>query len=204
MMLNTIKVFIPWISEFLFLVALLPQIILNYKIKSVASLSDLFLIMFFSAYSVNVFYIYGLNFPFAYKVLSPLCVLAVLIMIIQKFFYNNILRDLRTVKLYYVAFFFFLIFIPLVILLPDKIGHLSGWLLVFFWTLYQFPQIYKIYASKSVIGISFLFLSIIGIANVVELTSAILYGLPTQTYFIAMRGILFYLIYCYQFWLYKT
>ncbi len=201
--INVIKSIIPWISEFAFFIALLPQIVLNYKIKSTSSLSNLFLIFYFAAYTVNVFYIFGLNLPFAYKVLSPLCVVAVLIIILQKFHYEKIFYNFRMARLYYLSFVFFVAFIPFAIFDPHKVGHVSGWLLVLFWTLYQFPQVYQIYKTKSVVGISFMFLTIIGLANVAEFTAAIVCGLPMQTYFIAIRGMTFYLIYCLQFLLYR-
>ena len=103
--IGLIKNIIPWISEFAFFIALLPQIILNYRMKSTSSLSNLFLIFYFAAYAINVFYIFGLNLPFAYKVLSPLCVVAVLIVIIQKFYYDRVME--------YFSLLFHLLFLSL-------------------------------------------------------------------------------------------
>ena len=200
---DLILTIIPWVSEISFFAGLLPQIFLNYKIKSAAGLSDVYLILYFSAYVINIFYVYGLDLTSAHKAVAPLYLFAVTIMIFQKFFYNNVLANFKAAKLYYFDFIILLVFIPFVFMFPQTIAHAAGWALIVMWTLYQFPQIFKIYRNKSVAGFSFLFVSLIGIGNVVEFIVAMILKLPIQTIFITIRGMIIYLVYCFQFWKYR-
>ncbi|MFC1894583.1 PQ-loop repeat-containing protein [Candidatus Dependentiae bacterium] len=194
---------IIWGSEICFFIALLPQIILNYKIKTAGGLSDIYLICYFSAYVINLFYIYGLNFPMAYKVVAPFSLLAVFVMILQKSFYNNIFQNYKIAKWYYIDFLLLISFIPFVFLFPVVIGHFAGWIIFFIWCFYQFPQVFKIYTNKSVAGFSFILVSLIGFGNLIEFGVAIIFKLPVQTLFITVRGMIIYLIYCLEFWKYR-
>ncbi|MBD3231959.1 hypothetical protein GF322_04870 [Candidatus Dependentiae bacterium] len=203
MSIDFIHNIIPWITKVLFFGALLPQIFLNYKIKSANGLSDLYLIGYFSAYFLNVFYVFGLNFPFAYKIFAPLCLFAVIFIILQKVLYSNLLINIKVLKLYITDLLILLIFVPFIFFFPIKIGHLAGWVLILIWSLYQFPQIYKIYKNKSVQGFSFFLVTLIGLGNLFEFIVAILFDLPLQTFFISVRGIIIYIIYCLEFWSYK-
>ena len=64
-------------------------------------------------------------------------------------------------------------------------------------------QILKIYKRQSVQGFSFLLVSLIGFGNLIELFISYLLNYPIQTRLIAARGIIFYVIFCYQFWIYR-
>jgi len=191
-----------WVVNFSYVLALLPQIILNYKIKSTNGLSDLYLVGYFSGYATNFFYVYAKNFHTAFKVRAILAVFVVSIMIVQRFFYNRSSVKTQTKKLYAVDFLFFLLLIPFVFKYPRIIGEVTGWALVFIWSFYQLPQVFKIYKTKSVEGFSFILVSLIGIGNLVELILAYIMNHPIQTYVIAIRGIIIYCIFCFQFWLY--
>ena len=67
-------------------VSIVPQILLNYKIKSTKGLSDFFLISYFSAYAVHLCYIYCLDFPIVYKIMVPIAFFLVLILCFQRLF----------------------------------------------------------------------------------------------------------------------
>ncbi len=200
---SLINEIIPWICEFAFFLGLLPQIFLNYKIKSASGISDLYLVGYFTGYFINIFYVYGCDFPLSYKVFVPLCLLAVVFLIFQKFLYSNLWHNVRALKLYFTDFIILFLLVPLMFYFPQIVGHVSGWLLIIIWTLYQFPQIFSIYRKKSVRGFSFMLVTLIGLGNLVEFIVAIVLDLPMQTFLISFRGMLIYLIFCLEFWWYS-
>jgi hypothetical protein len=67
------------------------------------------------------------------------------------------------------------------------------------WAIYQIPQIFKNYQNRSVSGLSFWLVSIIGFGNFTEFAVALFLGLPPQTYLNNLNGILIYLSFLYQF-----
>jgi uncharacterized protein with PQ loop repeat len=201
---SLLTTFITWVVNISFIFAVLPQIILNRKRQTTKGLSDLYLVSYFNGYAVNFFYVFSLNFNLAYKTRAILAVLAVGYMLWQRFYYDFDFLNLK-VKVLYLGDFLLLLIAGLLILLnPLNGGHVAGWVLVGIWTFYQFPQILKIHKTKSVVGFSFLLVSLIGIGNIVELLVAFLLKLPFQTHLIALRGIFVYLIFFTQFYLYSS
>lgn len=196
--------FITWVVNLSFIFAVLPQIMLNRKKKSTRGLSDLYLVSYFNGYAVNFFYIFALNFNLAYKTRAILAVAAVGYMLWQRFYYDSDFLNLKVKALYFSDFLLLLISGFLIFFNPIKGGNFAGWVLVGIWTFYQFPQIIKIYKSKSVTGFSFILVSFIGIGNIIESVTAYLLNLPIQTRLIALRGIFIYLIFTFQFYLYSS
>jgi hypothetical protein len=90
-------------------------------------------------------------------------------------------------------------FIPATVKNHFLVGHIAGWAMAILWAVYQLPQIIKNYKRQSVRGLSFAWLSILGIGDFTEFMVALYLGLPPQTYINNFRGILVYLIFCYQF-----
>ena len=70
---------IVWIAHALFCIALVPQILLNYKLKTTKGLSDLLIIGYLNGYISYVYYSYLFNLPLAYKVMVPLAMFLMLI-----------------------------------------------------------------------------------------------------------------------------
>ncbi len=87
---------------------------------------------------------------------------------------------------------------------PWFVGNLAGCVGIMIWAIYQIPQVFKIHLNKSVVGFSFLLVSMVGFGDTLELLVAISLGMPWQTIINDMRGILIYSIFCVQFWLYRT
>jgi|GEM_PF-654033 uncharacterized protein with PQ loop repeat len=195
-----------WIVLIISVVGILPQIFLNYKVKSTKGLSNAYILIHLYGWIVNLFYVYCLDLPIAYKVIAPLSLLLVFILAFQCAFYNKRKAARRSIKLYCVNFFIiFLLFgsIVLAIDFPYEIGHLAGWISVVIWTIYQLPQIFKIHSKKSAKGFSFAFVSITGFQNLLELVAALALGVPLQSVFTALRGLIFFAIFCSQFWIYR-
>jgi uncharacterized protein with PQ loop repeat len=182
----------------------LPQIVLNYKIKSTAGLSNAYISSYLSAYFFHLLYVFCLDLPIAYKVMGPLLFSLVLVLIFQSFIYNKEKAKNHQVKLYSLNFFIISFLIILAINFPIKIGHLAGWISVAIWTVYKLPQVFKIYSQKSVEGFSFASVSCSGFQNFLEFAAGLSLGLPLQSIFAALQGIIIFAIFCFQFWIYKN
>lgn len=158
-----------WVVHFLYFVGLLPQIIVNYKLKSSRGLSDLMLSGYFVGYLFVNFYVFLLDLPLSYKVMVPLATIAVLVLVFQRFYYVC-LDDSRKsfVKLFGIIFLLSLGVAFFVLKYAPYTGRVFGWLSAMVWTVYQIPQIIKIYMSKSTKGLSFAFVSIMGCAVSLE------------------------------------
>ena len=197
-----------WIVYFISLASIVPQIHLNYKTKSAKGLSNFYLISLFLGYIAYLLYVYCLDLPIAYKIMVPISCLLISILIIQQFFWfkkkiiSNSTQLYSTKQLYSTNFFIIFLLVILTIKFPYKIGHIAGWFSVTMWSIYQFPQVYKIYSNKSVAGLSLLFISLNCLSNFLGLIAALYFKLPIQSILISGQGIIFFIIFCYQFWLY--
>lgn len=194
---------IIWVVNMSFIFAVLPQIYLNYKTKTTRGLSDFYLIGYFNGYVINFLYVFALDFYLAYKVRAIVAVFVVGFMLWQRFFYDSDLLNFKIKSLYLGDFLLLIIAALLIFSNPIEGGNIAGWLLVGLWTFYQLPQIFKIYRDKSVIGFSFILVSLIGIGNIIQLIISCFMKFPLQTELIAIRGIIIYAIFLVQFWHYK-
>lgn len=201
---SLLKTFIIWVINISFIFAVFPQIILNKKRKTTKGLSDLYLVSYFNGYAVNLFYVFSLNFNLAYKTRAILAIFAVGYLLWQRFYYDSNFLNLKTKILYFGDFLLLIISGLLILQYPINGGNIAGWALVGIWTFYQLPQILKIYKTKSVAGFSFLLVTLIGIGNIIELLMAFVLKLPIQTYLIDLRGIIIYVIFILQFYLYSA
>lgn len=191
-----------WIVHIVAAVGVLPQIFLNYKVKSTTGLSNTYILIYLSGHIVQLFYVFCLDLPIAYKVMEPLSSLLVFILAFQCFFYNKHKVMHFSIKLYSVNFFVIFSLIVLAANFPNKIGHLTGWISVIIWTIYQLPQVFKIYSKKSVEGFSFAAISCGGFQNLLGFAATLSLGVPLQSVFTALRGLIFFAIFCFQFWIY--
>ena len=201
---NLITAAAIWIFHIMAVVSILPQILLNYKLKSTAGLSNTYISIYLSGYFFHLFYVFCLDLPIAYKVINPLLFSLVLVLAFQRFFYSKDKAWNHPIKLYSMNFFIISFLIVLAINFPIKIGHLAGWISVAIWTVYQLPQVFKIYSKKSIEGFSFAAVSCSGFQNFLEFAAVLALGLPLQSIFVALRGIIFFAIFCFQFWIYKN
>ena len=200
---NVIANVVIWVMHFISIVSIVPQIFLNYKTKSTKGLSDFYLLSYLSGYAVHLCYVYCLDFPIVYKIMVPILLFLVSILVFQRFFCFKHKTECYSTRLYCANFFIIFLLIGLAIRFPYKIGHLAGWVSLLIWTLYQLPQVYKIYSKKSVEGFSLTFVSLSGVGNLLGLLAILSLGLPAQSVIVALRGLLFYVIFCCQFLVYR-
>jgi len=192
-----------WIIHILYFICLIPQIMINYKMKSGTGISDAFLFCYLNIYLLLPFYIFGLDLPMAYKVLVPLQGVATLVLIGQRLYYDKS-PNLKKLKLCYGCnFFAFFPFVPVAIGSPLLVGVPFGWVGYTFAFVSQIPQAIKIHREKSVKGFSFLFVLFNGIAAILEVVVAFVLELPLPTRISAMRGVFFFVVFCWQFALYR-
>ena len=194
---------IPWIVNFFYFVGLFPQIYLNYKSKSTQGLSDLLILGYFDGYLAYFIYAYFFEFPIAYRMLLPVAVLASLVLIYQRFFYQRDGLGKSNNYIYYINFLLMIFFGIFLYLLPMKAANIAGWISTAIWYLYLIPQVIEIYLRKTVKGFSFLLVLFVGLGGVADFSVAILYSLPIQIILIGLRGIAFFFIFAAQFWIYR-
>ncbi|MBD3272816.1 hypothetical protein GF385_00495 [Candidatus Dependentiae bacterium] len=197
------KLFFPWTAQVIFFLAILPQVFLNFKQKSTKGLSDFLLIGYFNAYIFYLFYVFSLNLPLAYRIMIPFSFAAVLILIFQRFYYS-VFSDFNLKLFYFFNLLIILFFIPVAIKNNFIIGHIAGWLMMLAWAVYQIPQVIKNYKLRSVNGLSFAWLTILGLGDLIEFAVALFFKLPPQTYLNNLRGIIIYLVFCFQFLRFKN
>src|SRR3990170_2460551 len=143
-----------WASMTFYFVCFIPQIIKNFKLKSGSGVSEFLLLLYLNSYLFLMFYIFGLSLPLAYRILVPLQGLATVVLIVQRLYYEPVLR---LIGLYIVNIGVFASAIPLVLKNPVEIGPLAGWLAFAVMLFNQLPQAIKVYREKSVAGFSFMF-----------------------------------------------
>ena len=192
-----------WIVLIIASAGILPQIFLNYKMKSTAGLSSTYMSIYCVGHAVHLFYVFCLDLPLAYKIMEPVSSLLVVVLAFQWFFYNKRKVIRHSIKLYSVNFFIIFFLIVLAINFPNKIGHLAGWIGVVIWTTYQLPQVFKIYSKKSVEGFSFAAVLCGGVQNLLGFVATLALGVPLQSVFTALRGLVFFAVFCFQFWIYR-
>ncbi len=191
-----------WIVHIIAVVGILPQIILNYKVKSTSGLSNIYILIYLFGSVIELFYVFCLDLPIAYKIMGPISLLLVLTLTLQCFIYNEYKFVRRSMRLYCANFFIIFLLIVLAINFPYQIGHVAGWIALVIWTIYQLPQVYKIYSKKSVEGFSFVTILFGGFQNLLGLIAILALGVPLQSVFAALRGLIFFAVFCFMFWIY--
>ena len=190
-------------SMLLYTLSFVPQIVENYKCRSGTGLSDYFLLAYVHTYMVLLFYIFGLHINIAYKIACPLQAIAVLILVLQRLYYDG--NKAGHMGLMYAAnILIYSVFVPIVFFDPIRLGHMFGWISVLLTLVNQVPQIIKIWRSKSVEGFSYILVFVMGLAALCELYSSVSLGLPMQTVISAARGVVYFIVFSFLFCLYTV
>lgn len=191
-----------WGVQIFYASSFIPQIITNYKRKSSDKISAIMLFCVLNAVGCAILYAYLLALPLAFKIILPLQAILILILILQKFHYderpNN--RAWHILGFNLIGFF-----IAAFLSLFDRVtmGAFFGWISFALSIFTQVPQIIKFYHKKSTEGFNILFILFVLIAALLELNAAFFIHLPPQTIFGAVKGILFALVILGQVYYYK-
>lgn len=191
------------ISNILYLACFFPQIFTNFRQKSGTGVSELLLIGYLNAYLFLMFYIFCIDLPLIYRVIGPMELAATGVLILQRLYYDDGPLVKKLWVMYAVNIVIFIPFIPFALKHPYLVGAMCGWVYFAFAMVNQLPQVVKIHKEKSVTGFSFLFVLLTGLAAILETIAAFLASLPAQTTFNAFRGVLLFLLFCWQFKMYK-
>ena len=188
-----------WIGNLIYLTAYLPQIRLNYKLKTAQGFSGLMLLASVIGYIAQLFYIYCFDMPLAYKVLYPCIFTLFLILVLQRFYYDGLQKNLPLLMTCIISSLSVLFLIPYVMQHPQTVGTIAGWLAFCIWSIHQLPQIYKIFVAKSVKGFSLAFVSIMFLSVSLEFVAALILQFPIVVLFSIFRAILAYSFFYIQF-----
>jgi uncharacterized protein with PQ loop repeat len=193
-----------WATNTLYVVSLIPQIRLNYKLKTTQGLSPTMIWCLLIGYVLHLYYIFCFDLPLSYKVTVPFAIVGSMTLWFQRLYYDKNLSASYLAYLCSVSSFF--IIVSTIIFTYYNcfgVGVYVGWLATIIWSLYFFPQIISIFTRRSTQGFSFSFISLMAFGTTIELISAIILKLPLPTSLGPVRGIVAYIIFCVAFYLYK-
>jgi len=193
-----------WIPLTIYLLANIPQVVKNYKRKSLHGISLTMLVMFYTGVAFSLPYIYFLNLPLAYKVLIPIQAMFMITIAGQAYYYSHSNYQKNIIlKLYGVSSFLALSLSCAGFYYPYQAGSLAGWILAILLSTNQIPQIIKMWRSKKIGSYSLGHVSLSTSAALTELTIAFILGLPIQSILNTSRNLFFRFIQLYQFWRYR-
>lgn len=142
-----------WISSFIWLIVLFPQVIKNWKNKSVEGVSLLWALLNFSASYVNIFFIYHNSLPL-FSLLSRIYMpILEFFLLLQFYYYGKYTKREKRIALS--LFLFSLIILTSIntIFSHLYINELE-WIAIVLWSIETFPQIYLNFKLKSTRGLS--------------------------------------------------
>ena len=147
---SLIMSFATWGINILFWVGYIPQIRLNFRLKSARGLSDLTLLGHFYGYITYTFYTLCLSLPLAFKVMAPLSLLLVFVLIFQRFFYEEgYKKDKKLLAFYGGNIMLALFVVPFALTDTVVVGNITGWIATALWCVVSLPQIVKVASEKS-------------------------------------------------------
>lgn len=202
--LNTIAEVTIWIVNIIYSAALIPQVILNYKLKSTKGLSDFMILGYMSGYIAQIYYNFCIGLPAGYKVVAPFALASVLIMVFQRIYYHKKEPDLYFISFCMGWWVLSILAIPFAFKAPQMTGYICGWITTFIWSTYQIPQAYKIYKNKSVRGLSLPFTLLLGLGILIETISGFILHLPMPTIFNNLRSITAYILFIGLYFYYRA
>jgi uncharacterized protein with PQ loop repeat len=192
-----------WFALIFYTASFIPQLFENMRLRSTRGLSSISLIAYFIGYSSQMYYIFCKDLILPYKVIVPIEFCFMLIIAIQRFRYEGFFFDMLFFYFIIGTSFSTLLIFPIAVLYPYEVGSICGWISLICFISHPIPQVIKNYREKSIEGFSFGFVTLLAIAVTFELFVAIFRNLPIPTMGTAIKGHFFYMIFCYQFFLYK-
>jgi len=194
---------LAWGPVVIYFLAGWAQIFKNWQNHSARAVSYHMVFLSMTGNFSKMLYNYFLDLPLAYRLMRPLILVVVAVLMVQGYVYaeNKSIKRNMLVR-YGVLFSFCWLFMGLGYYYPIGIGNLSGWISIIALSVYQIPQVVKNYRRQSVRGLSFVYLSMLCVGAVLEFSVGFLLVLPVQSILNGLRGVSYYLVFCYQFWLY--
>lgn len=142
-----------WISSSIWFIVLFPQIIKNYKEKTVHDISLMWAILNFSASYVNLFFVFQNSFPLFSKISAVYMPILESMLLLQFYFYG--IYEIKRKKTCFYFFIFFLLSLTITnIFLSQFYIEYLEWIAIVLWSIETFPQIHLNFKNKSVKGLS--------------------------------------------------
>jgi hypothetical protein len=172
-----------WISSSIWFVVLFPQILKNYKNKSVKGISFIWALMNFMASFVNAFFVFHNNLP-TFSYISALYMpILELIFLIQFGIYHNEDKKKKITVATYLSFFLAMLFIVFLLFSNIFIDYLM-WTSIVLWSIESFPQIYLNFYYGSTMGLSRIGQVLVFIGKTTDILGNFLLIIPIQYRFL--------------------
>lgn len=176
-----------WISSIVWFIVLFPQIIKNYKRKSVKGISNLWAAMNFFASLINVIFIYSSgSMPFYAKVSSIYMPVIEYGFLLQIFYYHDSPNTDKKRYFFLLNVFIVLLLALLVYLAAEYKNSLTyvEWASILLWSFETFPQIFLNFKLENTIGLSKFGQIVTFIGKSCDITSNYLLIIPYQYRFL--------------------
>lgn len=194
---------LTWIINMLFCGALIPQIVLDTKMHSTRGISDGMLFFMYVGYSWNTIYVFCMDMPLAYRIFVPMTFCLALVLVAQRFYYDNPRYSKRLTYAYASHGAGWFAVLPLAFKFPAQMGVITGWAIFVIWILFQLPQLIRLYKTKDTKGFSPLFPGMLLVGMGLELSSGLMLSFPIQSILNSIRAIGGYSLMLYMYYRFK-
>jgi len=173
-----------WTSSFIWFTVLFPQLIKNFKLKSVNGISLIWAIFNFSASYVNLFFVFQNSLPLFAKITAVYMPTLEFLLLVQFYHYDKYDKGIKTT--FFCLFLFVLIVLSVVnIFLSQYYIDYLEWIAIILWSIETFPQIYLNFKNKSTKGLSKVSQLICFIGKTSDILQSYLLNNPQQKIYLA-------------------
>jgi len=195
---------LAWLPFTIYYFSGMPQILLNYRNKSTVGLSYRMIFFDYTGNFSTTIYTFLLVLPIACRIMEPLCLFNVSILVMQCFYYCKDSQARRFLTASYLLLHAVAaVFVCLAWWYPTAVGMAMGWVSVIVQLFTQLPQVLKNRQRRSVKGLSFWYISLLGFAGLMEMVIAYMLSLPVQNFLNGLRAVGYYTVLCLQFYWYR-
>jgi hypothetical protein len=173
-----------WFSSFIWFIVLFPQLLENFKEKSVEGISLLWALLNFSASYVNIFFVFQNSLPLFGKISAIYMPSLEFLLLIQ--FYAFAKYEVKIKNTYFYVFLFFISCLTIINIFLSKfyIDYLE-WISIVLWSIETLPQVYLNFKNKSTQGLSKLTQAIVFFGKTTDMMQNYFLKIPIQYRYLA-------------------
>ena len=194
-MVLSFSMILIWVSLLLYSGSFIPQIVVNYQIKSARGISDMFIWCYCTGYLLMLLYVFLQPFAYPYRIMVPIETGFMMVLLGQRLYYDGLKKSPGfnlAIIASFVAIFGMLYFVPVH---QQLVANIAGWISFMAFAINPVPQLIKIFRTKTTFGFSFWFASLTAAAQVFELVGGVIECVPIPTLAMAVRGLIVYVFY---------
>ncbi len=194
-MVLSFSMILIWVSLLLYSGSFIPQIVVNYQIKSARGISDMFIWCYCNGYWLMLLYVFLQPFAYPYRIMVPIETGFMMVLLGQRLYYDGLKKSPGfnlAIIASFVAIFGMLYFVPVH---QQLVANITGWISFVAFAINPVPQLIKIFRTKTTFGFSFWFASLTAAAQVFELVGGVIECVPIPTLAMAVRGLIVYVFY---------